>query len=90
MSEEDPADEEEEEPDEVEEVEPPVEPLPGKHFVNLQIYDPQLEQFTMGRWSSDIYQLYVRACANRCRDWTVLAGSAEISDVVAFDEVVHY
>ena len=90
MSEEDPADEEEEEPDEVEEVEPPVEPLPGKHFVNLQIYDPQLEQFTMGRWSSDIYQLYVRACFERCCEWSRRAGSTRVTDVASFSEVDDY
>ena len=46
VGDEDPIDEEEDEHDEVEEVEPPIEPLPGKRFMDLKIYDAQLEQFT--------------------------------------------
>jgi hypothetical protein len=46
---------------------------------------------TMGRWSSDIYRLYVRACFERCCDWTKRAGSAHVTDVVVeFDEVDAY
>ena len=46
---------------------------------------------TMGRWSSDIYRLYVRACFERCCDWTARAGSTTVSDVAAeFDEVDSY
>lgn len=46
---------------------------------------------TMGRWSSDIYQLYVRACFERCCEWTRKAGSAVVTDVVVeFDEVEAY
>ena len=46
---------------------------------------------TMGRWSSDIYRLYVRACFERCCDWTKAAGSTTVTDVVVeFDEVDEY
>ena len=46
---------------------------------------------TMGRWSSDIHQLYVRACYERCCEWSRLAGSAVVTDVVVdFDEVDAY
>ena len=46
---------------------------------------------TMGRWSSDIHQLYVRACYERCCDWTRRAGSTVVTDVILdFDEVEHY
>ena len=46
---------------------------------------------TMGRWSSDIYHLYVRACFERCRDWGKRAGSTHFTDVEgAIDEVDHY
>ena len=46
---------------------------------------------TMGRWSSDIYRLYVRACFERCCSWTARAGSATVTDVVVeFDEVDSY
>ena len=46
---------------------------------------------TMGRWSSDIYRLYVRACFERCCEWTKQAGSAHVTDVVVeFDEVDAY
>ena len=46
---------------------------------------------TMGRWSSDIYRLYVRACFERCCEWTRRAGSAIVTDVVVdYDEVEHY
>jgi hypothetical protein len=46
---------------------------------------------TMGRWSSDIYRLYVRACFERCCEWTKRAGSVTVTDVVVeFDEVDHY
>ena len=37
---------------------------------------------TMGRWSSDIHKLYVRACFERCVEWSRKAGSAHVSDVV--------
>jgi len=46
---------------------------------------------TMGRWSSDIHQLYVRACFERCCEWTRMAGSADVTDVAqSFDEVDDY
>jgi hypothetical protein len=46
---------------------------------------------TMGRWSSDIYRLYVRACFERCCQWTSRAGSCAIIDsVVDFEEVDDY
>jgi hypothetical protein len=46
---------------------------------------------TMGRWSSDIYRLYVRACFDRCCDWSAQAGSCAVTDsVVDFDEVDDY
>ena len=46
---------------------------------------------TMGRWSSDIHQLYVRACYERCCDWSRRAGSTSFTDVAfQFDEVDFY
>jgi hypothetical protein len=46
---------------------------------------------TMGRWCSDIHQLYVRACFERCCDWTRRAGSTPVTDVArVFDEVDFY
>ena len=46
---------------------------------------------TMGRWSSDIYKLYVRASYERCIEWTRRAGSAYVTDVISpFDEVAEY
>ena len=46
---------------------------------------------TMGRWSSDIHQLYVRACFERCCEWTRRAGSTRVTDVArVFDEVADY
>lgn len=46
---------------------------------------------TMGRWSSDIHQLYVRACFERCCDWSRRAGSTKFTDVAhVFDEVDDY
>ena len=46
---------------------------------------------TMGRWSSDIHQLYVRACFERCCAWTRRAGSTTVTDVAkVFDEVDDY
>ena len=42
---------------------------------------------TMGRWSSDIHRLYVRACFERCKEWTKKAGSAQVTDVaLIFDD----
>ena len=42
---------------------------------------------TMGRWSSDIHRLYVRACFERCCDWTRKAGSTKLTDVARiFDD----
>ena len=42
---------------------------------------------TMGRWSSDIHRLYVRACFERCCDWTKKAGSVTVTDVsCVFDD----
>jgi hypothetical protein len=46
---------------------------------------------TMGRWSSDLHRLYVRACFEQCCDWTRRAGSTEVSTVnAAFEEVDDY
>ena len=46
---------------------------------------------TMGRWSSDLHRLYVRACFEQCVDWTKRAGSAAVSDLAGtFDEVEYY
>lgn len=46
---------------------------------------------TMGRWSSDIHRLYVRACYEQCLHWSRQAGSARVSCVQAeFDEVDEY
>ena len=46
---------------------------------------------TMGRWSSDLHRLYVRACFEQCVDWTRKAGSAQVSDLSGeFDEVDDY
>ena len=46
---------------------------------------------TMGRWSSDIYRLYVRACFNQTLDWSRKAGSTLVHDVAQeFDEVDSY
>jgi len=46
---------------------------------------------TMGRWSSDIYQLYVRACLERCCHWSKRAGSVDVTDVEGtIDEVDYY
>ena len=46
---------------------------------------------TMGRWSSDIHRLYVRACFAQCLEWTRKAGSAKHTAVaVEFDEVDDY
>ena len=46
---------------------------------------------TMGPWSSDIHQLYVRACFEQCCDWTRKAGSTKVSDLAGtFDEVADY
>ena len=46
---------------------------------------------TMGRWSSDCYRLYVRACFEKTLDWTRICGSAAVSDVAEeFAEVDPY
>ena len=46
---------------------------------------------TMGRWSSDLHRLYVRACFEQCCDWTRKAGSTTVSDLAGeFDEVDYY
>ena len=46
---------------------------------------------TMGRWSSDLHRLYVRACFEQCCDWTRKAGSTKVSDLAGeFDEVDNY
>ena len=36
---------------------------------------------TMGRWSSDLHRLYVRACFEQCCAWTRKAGSASSATV---------
>ena len=46
---------------------------------------------TMGRWSSDCYRLYVRACFGKTLEWTRRCGSQQVSDVAAeFEEVDSY
>lgn len=46
---------------------------------------------TMGRWSSDLHRLYVRACFEQCVSWTRSAGSAKVTAVTGtFDEVDDY
>ena len=46
---------------------------------------------TMGRWSSDCYRLYVRACFESTLKWSRLAGSTQVSDLAGeFDEVDFY
>jgi hypothetical protein len=48
---------------------------------------------TMGRWSSDCFRIYVRACVGQCADWSRRAGSAAPELVVGlqdFDEVDDY
>ena len=48
---------------------------------------------TMGRWSSDCYRLYVRACFEASMEWTRKAGSAQVTDLAGigdFDEVDDY
>ena len=46
---------------------------------------------TMGRWSSDLHRLYVRACFEQCVQSTQRAGSAQVYDLAGeFDEVDYY
>lgn len=46
---------------------------------------------TMGRWSSDCYRLYVRACFGQTLTWTQRAGSTQADDVAGeFQEVDSY
>ena len=46
---------------------------------------------TMGRWSSDCYRLYVRACFESSLSWTVRAGDTAVKDIAGeFDEVEFY
>ena len=46
---------------------------------------------TMGRWSSDIYRLYVRACFSETIKWSRKAGSQQVHDVASeFAEVDSY
>ena len=46
---------------------------------------------TMGRWSSDCYRLYVRACYEASIAWTKKAGSTVVTDIAQdFDEVDDY
>ena len=46
---------------------------------------------TMGRWSSDCYRLYVRACYEATMAWSKKAGSAKVTDLAGeFDEVADY
>ena len=46
---------------------------------------------TMGRWSSDCYRLYVRACFQSTLKWSRLAGSTVVHDLAGeFDEVDFY
>jgi len=48
---------------------------------------------TMGRWFSDCYRLYVRACFSQTLEWTQCACSTMVDDVVVvgeFEEVDGY
>jgi hypothetical protein len=46
---------------------------------------------TMGRWSSDCYRLYVRACFASTLDWSKRCGSQHVDDVAGeFEEVDCY
>jgi hypothetical protein len=46
---------------------------------------------TMGRWSSDCYRLYVRACYEQTLSWSRACGSTEVNDLAGqFDEVDFY
>jgi hypothetical protein len=46
---------------------------------------------TMGRWSSDLYRLYVRTCFEQCVYWTSLASKTQMTDVQGgYDEVDFY
>ena len=46
---------------------------------------------TMGRWSSDCYRLYVRACFEQTLSWSRRAGSQVVTDVAQeFSEVDSY
>ena len=47
---------------------------------------------TMGRWSSDLHRLYVRACFEQCCAWTKKAGSTSSKAVAGteFAEVDDY
>jgi hypothetical protein len=46
---------------------------------------------TMGRWSSDLYRLYVRACFEQCLYWTSRAAKTQMTDVQGeYDEVDFY
>jgi len=46
---------------------------------------------TMGRWSSDLYRLYVRACFEQCSAWSAKAGSTTFTpSAVVYDEVDSY
>ena len=45
----------------------------------------------MGRWSSDMYRLYVRACFEQKLEWSRRCGSTQLRDVAAeFEEVDSY
>ena len=47
---------------------------------------------TMGRWSSDCYRLYVRACYEQTLFWSSKCGSTQVRDLAGqwFDEVSYY
>ena len=46
---------------------------------------------TSGRWSSDLYRLYVRCCFEKCCSWSAKAGSTTFTPAtVVFDEVDDY
>ena len=46
---------------------------------------------TSGRWSSDLYRLYVRCCYQQCVAWTAKAGSTTFTPTAAvYDEVDDY
>lgn len=46
---------------------------------------------TMGRWSSDCYRLYVRACYEQSLEWTRKCGSTKVTDIAQdYDEVDDY
>ena len=68
-----------------------VDPLPaGMDPAAVPLFRDTSMGWQMGRWSSDIYHLYVRACFERCCEWTRKAGSTVVTDVARTVDEVHY